>query len=116
MKKLWTGQTLVSATTLCFLLVIFFTMFATPGTLSSQPPASKWPLMDQVAAKVIDKYQKSSCEDLKQNKAAPPSGQEAQMLQKAVGELNKNPEMRTAFLNKVAPPIANKMFECGMIP
>jgi hypothetical protein len=24
--------------------------------------------------------------------------------------------MRTLFINKVAAPIANKMFECGMIP
>jgi hypothetical protein len=24
--------------------------------------------------------------------------------------------MREQFLNKVAAPIANKMFECGMIP
>ena len=27
-----------------------------------------------------------------------------------------DPQMRTAFINKVAAPIANKMFECGMIP
>ena len=25
-------------------------------------------------------------------------------------------QMRTLFLNKVAAPIANKMFDCGMIP
>jgi hypothetical protein len=24
--------------------------------------------------------------------------------------------MRALFLNKVAAPVANKMFECGMIP
>jgi hypothetical protein len=24
--------------------------------------------------------------------------------------------MRAAFINKIAAPIANKMFECGMIP
>jgi len=24
--------------------------------------------------------------------------------------------MRAVFINKVAPPIANKMFECGIIP
>ena len=30
--------------------------------------------------------------------------------------LRGNPQMRTAFINKVAPPIVNKMFECGMIP
>jgi hypothetical protein len=24
--------------------------------------------------------------------------------------------MRAAFINKIAAPIANKMFECGMVP
>jgi len=30
--------------------------------------------------------------------------------------LQNNPQMRAEFINKVAAPIANKMFECGMIP
>jgi hypothetical protein len=30
--------------------------------------------------------------------------------------LKSDPQMRTAVMNKVAPPIANKMFDCGMIP
>jgi hypothetical protein len=30
--------------------------------------------------------------------------------------LKADPQMRAAFIAKVAPPIANKMFECGMIP
>jgi len=30
--------------------------------------------------------------------------------------LKNDPQARTAFLNKVAAPIANKLFECGMIP
>ena len=30
--------------------------------------------------------------------------------------LQGDPQMRAAFINKVAGPIANKMFECGMIP
>jgi hypothetical protein len=36
--------------------------------------------------------------------------------QKAIEMLRKDPQMRTEFLNRVAGPIANKMFECGMIP
>ena len=31
-------------------------------------------------------------------------------------QINIEDEMRTAFLDRVAGPIANKMFECGMIP
>ena len=30
--------------------------------------------------------------------------------------LRSDPARRAAFLDKVAGPIANKMFECGMIP
>jgi hypothetical protein len=30
--------------------------------------------------------------------------------------LHQDPQMRQEFLNRVAAPIANKMFECGMIP
>jgi hypothetical protein len=30
--------------------------------------------------------------------------------------LRSDPARRAAFIDKVAAPIANKMFECGMIP
>jgi len=39
-----------------------------------------------------------------------------QMEQEALQMLKSDPQMRAAFINKVAAPIANKMFECGMIP
>jgi len=72
------------------------------------------PLLDKVAEKVIQKYQTSTCEQLwvKKSEKAPPSAEE----QKAIAFLKSNPEMRTLFINKVAAPIANRMFECGMIP
>jgi len=38
------------------------------------------------------------------------------MEQKVVQLLRSDPQMRAAFIDKVAAPIANKMFECGMIP
>jgi hypothetical protein len=38
------------------------------------------------------------------------------MEQEAVQLLRATPQMRAAFIDKVAAPIANKMFECGMIP
>jgi hypothetical protein len=38
------------------------------------------------------------------------------MEQRAMQALRNDPQMREAFINKVAAPIANKMFECGMIP
>ncbi len=76
--------------------------------------AQQYPMMDMVANKVIQKYQNSSCEQLweKKSQKAPPSQQE----QNAIQLLKGDPQMRAAFINKVAAPIANKMFECGMIP
>jgi hypothetical protein len=75
-----------------------------------------YPIMEQVAQKVIEKYQASSCQQLAQQKSQPPTGQKAQMEQRAIQLLRNDPQMRTEFLNRVAAPIANKLFECGMIP
>ena len=36
--------------------------------------------------------------------------------QRVVEMLHNDPQMRAEFLNRVAAPIANKLFECGMIP
>jgi len=73
---------------------------------------AQYPIMDRVAEKVIQKYQSSSCEQLWAQKSQPKSEEE----QRVIGFLKGDPQMRQAFLNKVAGPIANKMFECGMIP
>lgn len=72
------------------------------------------PILDQVANKVIQKYQTSSCQQLWMEKAnkQPPTPQQ----QKAIQFLKSDPQMRALFINKVAAPVANKMFECGMIP
>ena len=69
-------------------------------------------ILDMVANKVIAKYQNASCEQLWQQKGQPKS----QEQQRAVQFLRNDPQARTAFFDKVAGPIVNKMFECGMIP
>jgi len=74
--------------------------------------AQQFPVLDAVAGKVVQKYQSSSCEQLWEKKSAPKSEQE----QRVIGLLKSDPAMRTEFINRVAAPIANKMFECGMIP
>jgi hypothetical protein len=74
--------------------------------------AQDYPLLDMIANKVIQKYQQSSCEQLWQKKAQPESDRE----KRAIEMLQNDPQMRQAFINQVAAPIANKMFECGMIP
>lgn len=74
----------------------------------------QYPILDKIAQKVIQKYQSSTCQQLWQQKTAkaPPSPEE----QKVIAFLKTDPQMRQVFLNKVAAPIANKMFECGLIP
>ena len=74
--------------------------------------AQQHPVLDAIANKVIHKYQQSSCEQLLKKKEEPKTPQE----EEAIGLLRNKPELRTEFLNKVAAPIANKMFECGLIP
>ncbi|MCX5738084.1 MAG: hypothetical protein NTZ61_06220 [Proteobacteria bacterium] len=74
--------------------------------------AQQYPVLDMVASKVIQKYQSSNCEQLWEKKGQPKSEKE----QEVIGLLRSDPQMRQAFIDQVAAPIANKMFECGMIP
>lgn len=74
--------------------------------------AADYPLMNMVADKVIQKYQSATCEQLWEQKAKPKSEQEQRLMSLLKGD----PQLRKAFMDKVAGPIANKMFDCGMIP
>jgi hypothetical protein len=74
--------------------------------------AQQYPLMDMIAQKVVQKYQQSSCEQLWKQKGQPKSDRE----KKAMQLMREDPQMRAAFIDRVAAPIANKMFECGMFP
>jgi hypothetical protein len=73
---------------------------------------AQFPMMEMVADKVIQKYQQSTCEQLWQERAQPKPPMEQDMIKTLKGD----PQMRTAFLNKIAGPVVNKMFECGMVP
>jgi hypothetical protein len=98
-------------------LIALFVLVA--GVPSASPQQSQYPILDKFAQRVIDKYQTTSCADLKAKKEAPKTAQsadQAQMKQKVVMMLRNDPKMREHFLNKIAGPIANKMFECGMVP
>lgn len=73
---------------------------------------AQYPILDMIAGKVIQKYQQATCEQLWQQKAEPKPAMEQELIQ----TLRSDSQMRAAFINKVAAPIANKMFECGMLP
>ena len=72
---------------------------------------AQYPIMDLVADKVVQKYQSASCEQLWANK-----GKHGPEEQRLIGMLREDPQMRQAFFNRIAGPVMNKMFECGMIP
>src|SRR5271165_935029 len=76
-----------------------------PGAAQAQG----YPIADAVANKIIQKYTSSSCEQLwvKKEQHAPPTMEE----QRAITMLHNDPQMRAEFINKVAAPIANKMFD-----
>ena len=99
-----------AALALCGLVVAAVTLVR-PRGVEAQP---QYPIMDSIANKIISKYQSSTCEQLwiKKDQHAPPSAEE----QRAIGILRGDPQMRAAFINQIAAPIANKMFDCGMIP
>jgi hypothetical protein len=89
-----------------------FWLIAVAASLAAGIAYAQYPILDAVAGKVVQKYQSSSCEQLWEKKSEPKSPEE----QRIIGLLKSDAQMRTAFLDKVAAPIANKMFECGMIP
>jgi hypothetical protein len=70
------------------------------------------PILDAAAEKVVEKYQRSTCEQLWEQRGKPKPPREQEVIQM----LRDDPQMRREFLNKIAAPVANKMFECGLVP
>jgi hypothetical protein len=101
---------LVRTSSLAILLCLPFLSTRTSGYAQQD----QHPVLDKIAAKIVQKYQTTPCAQLKAQKAAKtePTPQE----QKAVAFLKSDPQLRAIFINKIAAPIANKMFDCGMIP
>jgi hypothetical protein len=96
-------------------LLVLLLMIATPKTQQAQP-ASPYPMADLIAQKIIDKYNNSTCVQLAEMKSEKPTGEKAVMEERAIAALKADPQMRQYFIGKIAAPMANKMFECGMIP
>jgi hypothetical protein len=78
--------------------------------------AQQYPIVDQIADRVVQKYQSSSCQQLAEERGHHPTGQRDEMEERAIRMLHEDPQMRQAFINRVAAPIANRLFECGLIP
>src|SRR6516164_3481605 len=71
---------------------------------------------DKVAERVVQRYQTSSCEQLAAERSHPKPEKKEEMEERLVRLLHEDPNMRKEFLGRVATPIANKLFECGLIP
>jgi hypothetical protein len=69
-------------------------------------------LVDAAADKVIKKFESATCDQLKAQKNEPPSEKE----KIAMDLLRDDPKARVAFIDKIAAPVLNKMFECNIIP
>jgi hypothetical protein len=74
--------------------------------------SAQYPMLDLIASNVVQKYGMASCEQLWEAKGKPKTAQEQELVQ----ILRNDPHMRIVFVNKIAAPVVNKMFECGMIP
>ena len=92
-------------------LVLLGFALVSPRQVEAQ---GQYPMVDSIANKIVQKYTSSSCEQLwiKKSEHTPPSMEE----QRAIGVLRNDPQMRAEFINRIAAPIANKMFDCGMVP
>ena len=89
-----------------------FLVAVTSMLLGAGVAGAQYPILDMVAGKVTQKYQVSTCEQLWEARGKPKTQQEQEMITM----LRNDPQMRAAFIDKIAAPVANKMFECGMIP
>lgn len=87
-----------------------------PALLFAGVARAQYPIVNDVADKIVQKYERASCEQLWQEKAQKQGQPKPEKEKRAVQMLHEDPQMRSAFINRVAAPVVNKMFECGMIP
>lgn len=90
----------------------FFLLAAVTVLLFVGIAGAQYPMLDMVADRVIQKYQQATCEQLWEQKGKPKTQEEQDVIQ----FLRNDAQMRVVFINRVAAPVANKLFECGMIP
>ena len=80
--------------------------------IATRAASAQGMLLDFAADKVIKKYQTSTCDELKAQRNDPPTDKEKE----AIEFLRNDSQARVFFINKIAAPVLNKMFECEMIP
>jgi len=84
--------------------------------LPSAAAMGQYPVVDQVAAALVQKYNSATCAQLAAERQAAAGAPESPMKQRAGALLQQDAGARAAFVNKVAPTVVNKMIVCGFIP
>jgi hypothetical protein len=69
-------------------------------------------LLDFAADKVVEKYETATCDELKAPKGEPAS----EKGKLAIDFLRNDSEARKSVMDKIAPTVLNRMFECGLVP
>ena len=85
---------------------------AVPALLVAGVASAQYPILDMVADEVVQRYRDATCEQLWEHRGKPKS----ERAQQAIQMLRDDPQMRQAFIDKIAAPVANKLFECGLVP
>jgi len=83
---------------------------------AAQAQAQQHPMVDAAAAKLVQKYQSSSCQQLAAEHQAPKTAQKEAAIKKVGDLLRQDAQVRREFVGKVAVPIVDKMIVCGFIP
>jgi hypothetical protein len=86
---------------------VFASVLVVAGAVAAQGV-----FVDAAADRVIKKFEAATCDQLKAQKNEPPSEKE----KIALDLLRDDPKARVAFIDKIAAPVLNKMFECDIIP
>ena len=84
--------------------------------LPSTAALGQYPIVDQVAAGIVQKYNSATCAQLAAERQAATGAPTSPMKQRAGALLQQDAGARAAFVNKVAPTVVNKMIVCGFIP
>ncbi len=86
---------------------VFVSIMIAAGVVAAQGM-----LVDAAADRVIKKFEAATCDQLKAQKNEPSSEKE----KIALNLLRDDPKARVDFIDKIAAPVLNKMFECNIIP
>jgi hypothetical protein len=88
-------------------IAVFFSAMLVAGGVAAQDR-----LVNFAADKVINRYEAATCKQLRAQRNKPKSTME----KLAIDFLRNHPEARVAFINKIAGPVLNRLFDCGLIP